>query len=245
MSCSHRSDGMYRFYCTPYLTSPQVLRGVCNSSSSKFHPIALDSSCMFNSSYNNKVLNYVSRLYQMWHHKFFHPHHETLKQFLKLCNVSIPNKQFPDFCNACCMSKVRRLPSNSSKTVNTRSLELIFYDLWGPSPVHSISGCTYFITFVDAHSRYTLIYPLKLKSDTLVTFVQFKALVELQLNLKIKFIQTDGEGELKPLTHLLTMHGITHKITCPHTHHRNGPVERRHVHVVETGLTLLAQANLP
>ena len=32
---------------------------------------------------------------------------------------------------------------------------------------------------------------------------------------------------------------------CPHTHHQNGVVERKHRYVVELGLTLLSQAELP
>lgn len=78
-----------------------------------------------------------------------------------------------------------------SNTVYTKPLELIFCDLWGPSPVQCIYGYTYFLTWVDAYSRYTWIYPLKIKSDTLTTLVQFKALVELQCRLKIKSVQTD------------------------------------------------------
>jgi len=34
-------------------------------------------------------------------------------------------------------------------------------------------------------------------------------------------------------------------LTCPHTHHQNGSVERKHRRIVETGLTLLAIAQLP
>lgn len=36
-----------------------------------------------------------------------------------------------------------------------------------------------------------------------------------------------------------------HRLSCPHTSEQNGIVERRHRHVVETGLTLLAQSNVP
>lgn len=32
---------------------------------------------------------------------------------------------------------------------------------------------------------------------------------------------------------------------CPHTHHQNGVVERKHRHVVDLGLTLLSHASLP
>lgn len=61
---------------------------------------------------------------------------------------------------------------------------------------------------------------IKIKaSDTLTTFVQFKALVELQFSLKIKSIQIDGGGEFRPFTYFLNSHDIIHRITCPHTHH--------------------------
>ncbi|KAG8499958.1 hypothetical protein CXB51_006541 [Gossypium anomalum] len=38
--------------------------------------------------------------------------------------------------------------------------------------------------------------------------------------------------------------GILHRLSCPHTSEQNGVAERKHRHVMETGLTLLAQANL-
>ena len=51
------------------------------------------------------------------------------------------------------------------------------------------------MSFVDAYSRFTGIYFLKNKSDALSVFKQFKSLVELQFNKKIKAIQTDWGQE--------------------------------------------------
>ena len=137
------------------------------------------------------------------------------------------------------------MPSYSSTASYTKPLELIFCDLWGPAPVESFDGFTYFLTCVDAYSRFTWIFPLKLKSHTLQTFVNFKKMVELQYNSSIKSVQTDGGGEFHPFTKFLSQFGITHRLTCPHTHHQNGSVERKHRHIVETALTLLAHAKLP
>jgi histone deacetylase 1/2 len=39
--------------------------------------------------------------------------------------------------------------------------------------------------------------------------------------------------------------GITHHVSCPHTHQQNGSAERKHRHIVEVGLSLLAQACMP
>jgi hypothetical protein len=32
-------------------------------------------------------------------------------------------------------------------------------------------------------------------------------------------------------------------VSCPHTHQQNGAIERKHRHLVETALSLLAQAS--
>jgi hypothetical protein len=39
--------------------------------------------------------------------------------------------------------------------------------------------------------------------------------------------------------------GILHRVSCPHTHQQNGAIERKHRHIVETGLALLSHAHLP
>jgi histone deacetylase 1/2 len=39
--------------------------------------------------------------------------------------------------------------------------------------------------------------------------------------------------------------GISHHVSCPHAHQQNGSAERKHRHIVEVGLTLLAHASMP
>ena len=257
-------DGLYQFDQAP-LSKPSTISSSVNSLHQRALPsgsshsldisklpcnknssINNSSSSVFNSQCNNVATATVTpSLYSIWHCRLGHPHHEVLKAVTQLCNVSLPNKNLSDFCSACCLGKVHRLPSSASKTPYTTPLELIFCDLWGPSPVESFNGYTYFLTCVDAYSRYTWIYPLKMKSHTLITFQNFKSMVELQFKLKIKAVQTDGGGEFRPFTKYLNELGILHRFTCPHAHHQNGSVERKHRHIVETGLTLLAQAKMP
>jgi histone deacetylase 1/2 len=195
---------------------------------------------------NNSALTPMSHAnYNLWHARLGHPHHDSLRLALQMCNINVPSKPQTDVCSACCLGKSHRLHAPLSHTVYNTPFELIVCDLWGPAPVKSSSGFTYFLTCVDAHSRFTWVYPLKLKSDTLAKFGEFKKMVELQFNAKIKTVQTDGGGEFRPFTKFLTNFGIIHRLTCPHTHHQNGLVERKHRHLVETGLTLLSQANIP
>jgi len=67
----------------------------------------------------------------------------------------------------------------------------------------SSMGFNYYVSFVDAYSRYTWIYFLKQKSETLSVFKQFKSLVELQLNQKMKSIQTDWGMSIDLLLNIL------------------------------------------
>ena len=52
-------------------------------------------------------------------------------------------------------------------------------------------------------------------------------------------------GEYRSFTEFLNQCGIIFRHSCPYTHYQNGLVERKHRHIVEMGLTLLAQSKLP
>ena len=43
----------------------------------------------------------------------------------------------------------------------------------------------------------------------------------------------------------ISSNGILHQTSCPHTPQQNGVFERKHRHIVETGLSLLYKSNLP
>src|ERR1044072_6285488 len=219
------SDGLYTFGSLPVF-SP-------SKSSSSFSSIP----CINNTN--------APSLYSVWHCRLGHPHFEVLKAALTHCNISISDKMSLDSCTACCLGKAHRLPSHTSHTVYSQPLELLFCDIWGPAPIISSCGYKYVLTCVDAFSRYTWIIPLKAKSDTFQAIVNFRTMAELQFHTKLKAVQTDCGGEFRPLTKFFTSVGILHRVICPHTHHQNGSVERKHRHLVETGLTLLAHAQLP
>lgn len=103
----------------------------------------------------------------------------------------------------------------------------------------------FYIHFIDDYSRYTWIYPLRAKSEALQAFVQFKSLVENLFERKIKTLHTDGGGEYQAFTRFVTDNGIAFDRSYPHTSAQNGRAERKHRHIVEMGLTLLAQAGVP
>ena len=134
-------------------------------------------------------------------------------------------------------------PISQNKTKNP--FEIVHSDLWGPSPHLSTEGYKYYIHFVDDLTRFTWIFPLKTKSEAYSKVVQFQTFVERQFEHKFKCLQTDRGGKYRSLVPFLQNLGIQFKHPCPHTHQQHGKAKRKRQHIVEMGLTLLAQAKLP
>jgi hypothetical protein len=178
----------------------------------------------------------------VWHSHLGHPNHQVL-QFI-LNHPQIPllrSKSNQLLCTPCQLAKSRKLPFCDSSRVTSTPLELIHSDIW-ISPVLSTNGYKYCIIFVDDFSRYTWLIPLKYKYYALEQFVKFKCLTKNLFSLRAKQLQTDGGGEYSSsaFSKFLAYHGIFHRTTCPHTSQQNGIAERKHKHIIEIGLSLLA-----
>lgn len=75
------------------------------------------------------------------------------------------------------------------------------------------SGYKYALKCVDACTKYTWTFPLKLKSEVYTTHTHFITLVETQFNTKVKVVQTDEGEEFQSMATLFTHKGIVHKLT--------------------------------
>ena len=128
--------------------------------------------------------------------------------------------------------------------MSTVPLQQIFSDVWGPAPT-SVGRHDYYVSFIDDFSKFTWIYLLKKKSDVFEVFKIFMNLVERKFNRKIITMQTDWGGEYEKLNPFFQKLGITHHVSCPHAHQQKGSGERKHRHIVEVGLALLAHASMP
>ncbi|KAJ0727195.1 putative RNA-directed DNA polymerase [Helianthus annuus] len=181
----------------------------------------------------------------IWHHRLGHPHLRVFQSLISSCSLPVSTKLSSCLCTSCQLGKSSKLSLKLSTFRSNNILDLVYCDVWGPSPTLSLDGYRFFLLCVDHHSRYMWFYPLAHKSDVYTTFKQFLHMVERQFNTKLKSVQTDWGGEFRNLTPFFNSLGIIHRRSCPHTSEQNGIVERRHRHVVETGLALLAHSNLP
>ncbi|GJT70796.1 retrovirus-related pol polyprotein from transposon TNT 1-94 [Tanacetum coccineum] len=128
-------------------------------------------------------------------------------------------------CSACERGKGKKashplklVPSDHSK------LELLHMDLCGPMRVASINGKKYILVIVDDYSRYTWVYFLHSKDETLEIIKKFIA--QAQLNYKAKL-------------------GIMQQFSTAQTPQQNGVVERRNRTLVEAARTMLIFSRLP
>ena len=136
---------------------------------------------------------------------------------------------------------MHRFHLNKTPLGSTSLLELVHSDVWGPSPLTSLLGFNYYIIFVDDYSRFTWMFLLKHKTEVLSVFKHFKSMVETQFNSKLKVLRTDNGSKYinTDFRSFCSTSSILHQSSCPHTPEQNGVSERKHRHIVETGLTLL------
>eukprot|EP00253_Pinus_taeda_P031654 PITA_31654 len=91
----------------------------------------------------------------------------------------------------------------------------------------------YYVSFIDDFSRNTWIYFLKIKSKVFDRFKEFKALVQNQIEKKIKVLRTDNGGEFcsKEFEEFCRKCGIAQQKTTPYTPQQNGVAERMNKNV--------------
>ena len=136
--------------------------------------------------------------------------------------------------------------SVSNKRV-TAPFALVHSNLWGPAPIQSSTGFKYYLVLVDEFTKFTWVYLLKHKSDTLQVFTDFHAMIQTQFSLPLQVLRTDCGGEFtsNKFNQLCATKGIVHQVSCPHTPQQNDVAERKHRHLIQCALALLSESSLP
>ncbi|XLU25082.1 hypothetical protein S245_061148, partial [Arachis hypogaea] len=198
---------------------------------------------------SNKTAAFISAVstpnpFLLWHNRLGHASNNVVSSVLKSCNI-VAHSNNKNLCDSCCIGKSHALPYPPSTTAYIAPLQLVYSDIWGPAPIPDLNGNFYFVNFVDAYSKFTWLYLIKTRSQLKSVFKYFQQMVELQLNSKIKIFQSDNAAEYVSLAKDLQVQGIMHRFSCPHEHQQNGSAERKHRHIVEKSLAILAGAGMP
>jgi histone deacetylase 1/2 len=179
-----------------------------------------------------------------WHRCLGDPSSFVVNKILKKHNISFSLEISTYVCDPCQLGKSRQLPYPVSTSVSTVLLEQVFSDVWGPTPL-SVGKHPHYGSFIDDFSKFTWIYLLKKRFEVCKVFLNFQQLVDQKFDRKIMTMQSVSGGEYEKLNSLFCKVGISHHVSCPHAHQQNGSVERKHSHIVEVGLSILANASMP
>ena len=82
-------------------------------------------------------------------------------------------------CDSCEYAKSIRKPIQKEREAPLAKAfgDEIHMDLWGPSPVQSLGGRKYYITFTDDHTRYSRLQLLRTKDEALNAYKAFATCV--------------------------------------------------------------------
>ncbi|RVW77417.1 Retrovirus-related Pol polyprotein from transposon TNT 1-94 [Vitis vinifera] len=89
----------------------------------------------------------------LWHRRLGHMSEKGMK--ILLSKGKLPKLKSIDFdiCESCILGKQKKVSFlKTGRTSKAEKLELVHTDLWGPSPVASLGGSRYYITFIDDSS---------------------------------------------------------------------------------------------
>jgi hypothetical protein len=134
----------------------------------------------------------------LWHKRMGHMIFDNLvklntKQVLR----NMPNITKPSniICKQCQHGKLLRKSFKPKEYTTSKPLELVHTDLCGPTRTKIMQGDNYFMLLIDDYTRMTWFAFLKKKSEAFENFKAFKALVENDIDLKIKCLRLDNGGD--------------------------------------------------
>lgn len=88
-------------------------------------------------------------------------------------------------------------------------MDLVYSDVWGPSPVLKVNENCYYVFVVEALSCFTWPFPIQQKSDVMFVFLEFQTIAKHLLNTKIKSVQTYWGGEYSPFINIFNLSALS------------------------------------
>src|SRR6266702_759951 len=125
--------------------------------------------------------------------------------------------------------------------------EEIHSDVWGLSPLQTIGGRRYYITFTNDHSRFTHTQLLRSKDEALQAYKDFATWAQTQRGVKINWLRSDRRGEYTSadFDRYLKEQGTERRLTTHDTPQHNGVAESLNRRLLERVRAVLHHSGLP
>ena len=187
----------------------------------------------------------------LWHKRLGQLHQGYLNQIIgnKLAtgiNLDAKVQDLP-FCQSCCEGKLTRLAFPKGQATRAQQkLEIIHSDVCGPIKPTSLGGSSYYVSFIDDKTRFTVVYLMSHKGQVLEKFKEYKARMENESGQRIKTLRSDNGGEYisGAFKRFLQDHGIRQETTVPYTPQQNGVAERANRTIMEMTRSMIYGAKL-
>ena len=135
----------------------------------------------------------------------------------------------PFSCDSCDWAKMthKRIRKHCTTPQATHFGAEIHSDIWGPSMVKSINNRSYYVSFTDDYTCYSLVAILQTKDEAFTAYKSYAAWVRTQHGVPIQRLRSDRGGEYLSFefSKFLQEQGMEHCLTTANMPEHNGVVE--------------------
>jgi hypothetical protein len=97
---------------------------------------------------NKEILGVFKPTTSTWHHRLGHPSHQVVEQVINRHKIPcVRHCENNMVCDACQKGKSHQLSYPRSSSISSHPFELVFFDVWGPTPT-SIGRKNYYVSFI-------------------------------------------------------------------------------------------------
>lgn len=179
------------------------------------------------------------------HERLGHMSISNMRMIQQEIGVKIPSDVKLE-CITCLKTKITKLPYPRKDIKSTEILDMIHTDLSGRITIPNRERIQYFIMFMDDRSRYSFIYLLQSKEQVFDVFVEFKRMIELQMNKSIKKVKSDNGSEYRNFSfnQMSKETGVVQTFNVPRCSQSNGDIERLNRSIEQLARVLLTDSEL-
>ena len=186
---------------------------------------------------------------EQWHRRLTHCSPLTIQEMAKnnlVDGLELSGTVVTGKCEDCILGRQTRRPFDGETEKDLDPLDLVSFDLWGPSRVQSAGGKVYMMMIVDAgtSTKYGAYLQDKSDTSTIAGLDAFRITAETITGKKIRRLRTDRAFESAAWKEYCHTHGIIHEFTAPYSSAQNGLAERAIRTTLDDVRTLLSDSGL-
>jgi len=188
-------------------------------------------------------------LLEQWHHRLTHCSPTTIQEMVNyglVDGLAILGKNLQGKCEDCILGRQTHCPFDERSDPSVAPLDLVSFDLWGPSCTQSAGGKVYFMPIVDAGTSYKhgAYLPDKSNVAMIAAFNNFCIKAESLTGWKIWRLHTDRAYESMAWATYCWEHSILYEFTAPYSSAQNGLAEHAIRTTMDDVRTLLHDSGL-